>query len=115
MLTVVGRDGSPLSEAARAALESAALVVGEARLLEGLPLAPGAGKVATKDLAGVLTGVDVAEQDVVLVVDGDPGYFGIIRELLEQGHAPEAFPATPPVARAFAQAGLPWEDALVVS
>ncbi|WP_433473603.1 precorrin-6y C5,15-methyltransferase (decarboxylating) subunit CbiE [Spirillospora sp. CA-142024] len=115
MLTVVGRDGSPLSEAARAALESAALVVGEARLLEGLPLAPGAGKAATKDLAEALKGVDVAEQDVVLVVDGDPGYFGIIRELLEQGHAPEAFPATPPVARAFAQAGLPWEDALVVS
>jgi precorrin-6y C5,15-methyltransferase (decarboxylating) CbiE subunit len=115
MLTVVGRDGSPLSEEARLAVENAALVVGEPRLLKGLPLASDARKVATKDLAGALEGVDVTEQDVVLVVDGDPGYFGIVRELLEQGQAPEAFPATSLVSRAFAQAGLPWEDALVVS
>ncbi|WP_255205067.1 bifunctional cobalt-precorrin-7 (C(5))-methyltransferase CbiE/decarboxylating cobalt-precorrin-6B (C(15))-methyltransferase CbiT [Actinomadura sp. BRA 177] len=115
MLTVVGCDGSPLSGAASAALESAVLVVGEARLLEGLPLAPGVRTVATEDPLEALQGVDVAEQDVVVVVDGDPGYFGIVRELLEQGHAPEAVPATPLVARAFAQAGLPWEDALVVS
>ncbi|MGP4024234.1 bifunctional cobalt-precorrin-7 (C(5))-methyltransferase/cobalt-precorrin-6B (C(15))-methyltransferase [Actinomadura sp. 3N407] len=115
MLTVVGRDGSPLSEAARAAVESAALVVGEPGRLDGLPLAPGARKVATEDLVGALKGVDVSDQDVVLIVDGDPGYFGILRLLLEQGHAPEALPAAPLVARAFAQAGLPWEDALVVS
>ncbi|MEO3824592.1 SAM-dependent methyltransferase [Actinomadura sp. B10D3] len=115
MLTVVGRDGSPLCEAARLALESASLVVGEPRLLKDLPLAAGARKVTTEDVVGALRGVDVAEQDVVLVVDGDPGYFGIVRELLDQGHAPETFPATPLVARAFAQAGLPWEDALVVS
>ncbi|MFI0480661.1 precorrin-6y C5,15-methyltransferase (decarboxylating) subunit CbiE [Actinomadura sp. 9N215] len=115
MLTVVGRDGSPLSEAARAALESAALVVGEPTRLDDLPLAPGARKVATEDLAEALQGVDVTDQDVVLVVDGDPGYFGILRLLLEQGHAPEVLPSVPMVARAFAQAGLPWEDALVVS
>ncbi|MFF4238922.1 precorrin-6y C5,15-methyltransferase (decarboxylating) subunit CbiE [Actinomadura geliboluensis] len=119
MLTVVGRDGSPLSGAAVAALESAALVVGEARLLDGLPLPPDVRKVAADDVAGALREVleeaDAADQDVVLVVDGDPGYFGIVRELLEQGYAPEAIPATPLVARAFAQAGLPWEDAVVVS
>ncbi|SPT49854.1 RsmD family RNA methyltransferase [Actinomadura madurae] len=115
MLTVVGRDGSPLCEAARLALESASLVVGELRLLKDLPLAAGARKVATEDVVEALQGVDVAEQDVVLVVDGDPGYFGIVRELLEKGHAPETFPAAPLVARAFSQAGLPWEDALVVS
>ncbi|GAA1869667.1 precorrin-6y C5,15-methyltransferase (decarboxylating) subunit CbiE [Actinomadura bangladeshensis] len=115
MLTVVGCDGSPLPEAAQVALESAALVVGEPALLERLPLAPDAGKVAATDVVEALRGVDVTEQDVVVVVDGDPGYFGIVRELLEQGHAPEAIPATPLVARAFAQAGLPWEDALVVS
>ncbi|MFI0373691.1 precorrin-6Y C5,15-methyltransferase (decarboxylating) subunit CbiT [Actinomadura sp. 1N219] len=115
MLTVVGRNGSPLSEAARAALESAALVVGEPGRLEDLPLAPGAQKVATEDLAEALRGVDVTDQDVVLVVDGDPGYFGILRMLLQQGHAPDVLPSAPMVARAFAQAGLPWEDALVVS
>ncbi|CND79015.1 precorrin-6Y C5%2C15-methyltransferase subunit CbiT [Mycobacterium tuberculosis] len=115
MLTVVGCDGSPLSEAARAVLESAALVVGTPVLLEGLPLSPDVGKVATVDVVEALQGVDVTEQDVVVVVDGDPGYFGIVRELLERGHAPETIPATPLAARAFAQAGLPWDDALVVS
>ncbi|TDC86595.1 bifunctional cobalt-precorrin-7 (C(5))-methyltransferase CbiE/decarboxylating cobalt-precorrin-6B (C(15))-methyltransferase CbiT [Actinomadura sp. 7K507] len=115
MLTVVGRDGSPLTEAARAALGSASLVVGEPRHLDGLPLAPGTRKVAARDFADALQGVDVSDQDVVLVVDGDPGYFGVLRMLLEQGHAPETLPAAPLVTRAFAQAGLPWEDALVVS
>ncbi|WUI01634.1 SAM-dependent methyltransferase [Spirillospora sp. NBC_00431] len=115
MLTIVGRNGSPLSAAARAALESAALVVGEPGRLDDLPLAPGAKQVATEDLAEALHGVDVTGQDVVLVVDGDPGYFGILRTLLEQGHAPEVLPSVPMVARAFSQAGLPWEDALVVS
>ncbi|NKZ03678.1 bifunctional cobalt-precorrin-7 (C(5))-methyltransferase/cobalt-precorrin-6B (C(15))-methyltransferase [Actinomadura latina] len=120
MLTVVGCDGSPLSEAARAALEGAALVMVEPRLLEALSLPADVRQadvrqVAATELVEALQGVDVAEQDVVVVVDGDPGYFGIVRELLEQGHAPETVPAAPLVARAFAQAGLPWEDALVVS
>ncbi|GAA4233075.1 bifunctional cobalt-precorrin-7 (C(5))-methyltransferase/cobalt-precorrin-6B (C(15))-methyltransferase [Actinomadura meridiana] len=115
MLTVVGRDGSPLSETARAALESAALVIGEPGLLDGLPTAPDAETVAAHDLVEALRGVDVTDQDVVLVVNGDPGCFGVLRMLLEQGHAPEVLPAAPLVARAFAQAGLPWEDALVVS
>ncbi|WP_149261430.1 bifunctional cobalt-precorrin-7 (C(5))-methyltransferase CbiE/decarboxylating cobalt-precorrin-6B (C(15))-methyltransferase CbiT [Actinomadura sp. K4S16] len=115
MLTVVGRDGSPLLEGAKAALESATLVVGAAGHLDGLPLAPDARTVATTDFLEALEGVDVSKEDVVLVVDGDPGYFGVVRELLEEGHAPEAFPGTPQVARAFAQAGLPWDDALVVS
>ncbi|TDC56133.1 bifunctional cobalt-precorrin-7 (C(5))-methyltransferase CbiE/decarboxylating cobalt-precorrin-6B (C(15))-methyltransferase CbiT [Actinomadura sp. KC345] len=115
MLTLVGRDGSPLTEAARAALGRASLVVGEPGRLDDLPLAPGTRKVATKDVAEALKGVDVSGQDVVLVVDGDPGYFGVLRMLLEQGHAPEALPAAPLVTRAFAHAGMPWEDALVVS
>lgn len=115
MLTVVGRDGSAFTEEARTALESAALVVGESRLLDDLPLAPDAEKVATDDVVCALKGVDVTDQDVVLVVDGDPGYFGVLRTLLEEGHAPETFPAAPLAARAFAQAGLPWDDALVVS
>ncbi|TYK52356.1 bifunctional cobalt-precorrin-7 (C(5))-methyltransferase/cobalt-precorrin-6B (C(15))-methyltransferase [Actinomadura decatromicini] len=115
MLTVVGRDGSPLAEAARAALDNAALVIGEARLLDALPLPPDAKRIATDDPVGALRGVDVTDQDVVLVVDGDPGHFGVLRPLLEDGQGPETFPAAPLVARAFAQAGLPWDDALVVS
>ncbi|MGC4956998.1 precorrin-6y C5,15-methyltransferase (decarboxylating) subunit CbiE [Actinomadura citrea] len=115
MLTVVGRDGTPLSEGAKAALESATLVIGAPVHLDGLPLASDVRTVATTVFAEALEGVDVTEEDVVLVVDGDPGYFGVVRELLEKGHAPESFPATTLVARAFSQAGLPWDDALVVS
>ncbi|WP_141582679.1 bifunctional cobalt-precorrin-7 (C(5))-methyltransferase CbiE/decarboxylating cobalt-precorrin-6B (C(15))-methyltransferase CbiT [Actinomadura sp. WMMA1423] len=115
MLTVIGRDGSPLPDGVRAALDSATLVVGAAAHLDGLSLAPGARTVATTDFMAALEGVDVTAEDVVLVVDGDPGYFGVVRELLENGHGPETFPGTPLVARAFAQAGLPWDDALVVS
>ncbi|WP_339154753.1 precorrin-6y C5,15-methyltransferase (decarboxylating) subunit CbiE [Actinomadura luteofluorescens] len=115
MLTVVGRDGTPLSEGAEAALQSATLVIGAPGHLDGLPLASGARTVATTEFVEALEGVDVTKEDVVLVVDGDPGYFGVVRELLEKGHAPETFPATPLVARAFSQAGLPWDDALVVS
>lgn len=115
MLTVVGRDGTPLSEGAEAALQSATLVIGAPGQLDGLPLASGARTVATTEFVAALEGVDVTKEDVVLVVDGDPGYFGVVRELLEKGHAPETFPATPLVARAFSQAGLPWDDALVVS
>ena len=115
MLTIVGRDGAPLTEAARAALADAALVVGEPRWLDDLPLPPGARTVATDDVAGALRDIEPADGDVVLVVDGDPGYFGVLRTLLDEGHAPEVLPAAPMVARAFSQAGLPWEDALVVS
>ncbi|MEV4002123.1 precorrin-6y C5,15-methyltransferase (decarboxylating) subunit CbiE [Actinomadura sp. NPDC049753] len=115
MLTVVGRDGSPLSEEAKAALEGATLVIGAPGHLDGLPTATDTRTVATTEFAEALEGVDVSKEDVVLVVNGDPGYFGVVRELLEQGHAPETFPATTLVARAFSQAGLPWDDALVVS
>ncbi|RFS83140.1 bifunctional cobalt-precorrin-7 (C(5))-methyltransferase CbiE/decarboxylating cobalt-precorrin-6B (C(15))-methyltransferase CbiT [Actinomadura spongiicola] len=115
MLTVVGRTGPSLGEAARAAVESAAVVIGEPGRLDGLPSAPDAETVVTDDPVDALQGVDVTDQDVVLVVDGDPGCFGVLRVLLEKGHAPEVVPAVPLVARAFAQAGLPWDDAMVVS
>ncbi|TDD67240.1 bifunctional cobalt-precorrin-7 (C(5))-methyltransferase/cobalt-precorrin-6B (C(15))-methyltransferase [Actinomadura rubrisoli] len=115
MLTIIGRDGTPLPEPALAAVRDAALLVGEPGRLADLPVARGVRTLATNDPVGALQGIDVTEQNVVVVVDGDPGYFGIVRELLEQGHAPDVLPSTPLVARAFAQAGLPWEDALVVS
>ncbi|MFD0687739.1 bifunctional cobalt-precorrin-7 (C(5))-methyltransferase/cobalt-precorrin-6B (C(15))-methyltransferase [Actinomadura fibrosa] len=115
MLTVVGRAGTPLPEAAATALAEAALVIGPPRRLEGLPVAPGTRLIPADDVVDALRGVDVRKQDVVIVVDGDPGHFGIVRELLDQGHAPDVLPGTPLVARAFAHAGLPWEDALVVS
>lgn len=117
MVTVIGYDGSPLPDAARTALEGAALVVGGARNLAAVPVPDAARRVVLGDLAAALDEIDAAgaEANVVVVASGDPGFFGIVRALRERGHRPLVLPALSSVARAFARAGLPWDDALVVS
>ncbi|WP_408646720.1 precorrin-6y C5,15-methyltransferase (decarboxylating) subunit CbiE [Streptomyces carminius] len=54
---------------------------------------------------------------VVVLASGDPGFFGIVRALAERfgPRALDVRPAVPSVAAAFARAGLPWDDAAVVS
>ena len=53
--------------------------------------------------------------DAVVLASGDPGFFGIVRALRERGLDCVVLPATSSVALAFARAGLPWDDAVVVS
>ena len=53
--------------------------------------------------------------DAVVLASGDPGFFGIVRVLRERGLGCTVLPATSSVALAFARAGLPWDDAVVVS
>jgi precorrin-6Y C5,15-methyltransferase (decarboxylating) len=53
--------------------------------------------------------------DAVVLASGDPGFFGIVRALREQGLDCVVLPAVSSVAQAFARAGLPWDDAVVVS
>ena len=53
--------------------------------------------------------------DAVVLASGDPGFFGIVRALRERGLGCEVLPATSSIALAFARAGLPWDDAVVVS
>ncbi len=55
------------------------------------------------------------EPHVVVLANGDPGLFGIVRAFRERGHRPEVLPGISSVALAFARAGLTWDDALVVS
>jgi len=50
-----------------------------------------------------------------VLASGDPGFFGIVRALRERGLAVVVLPAVSSVALAFARAGLPWDDAVVVS
>ncbi|MGP4004763.1 precorrin-6y C5,15-methyltransferase (decarboxylating) subunit CbiE, partial [Streptomyces sp. 8N706] len=54
---------------------------------------------------------------VVVLASGDPGFFGIVRALAGRfgAGALEVHPTAPSVAVAFARAGLPWDDAVVVS
>ena len=120
MITVVGMDGSPLGPQAEAALRSATLVVGGRRHLAALPAlaaARGAGArtVALGELAPALDALACHEGDAVVLASGDPGFFGIVRALRERGLAAVVLPAVSSVALAFARAGLPWDDALVVS
>ncbi|WP_433335221.1 precorrin-6y C5,15-methyltransferase (decarboxylating) subunit CbiE [Spirillospora sp. CA-294931] len=115
MITVVGYDGSPLADAATRRLASAALVVGGARHLEAAPIPEGTRTVAMGPLAAALDEIDACPGEVVVLASGDPGFFGIVRALRERGHRPEVLPALSSVAHAFARAGLPWDDALVVS
>lgn len=54
---------------------------------------------------------------VVVLASGDPGFFGVVRVLAERfgPRRLDVRPAVPSLAVAFARAGLPWDDAAVVS
>ncbi|MFD3336472.1 precorrin-6y C5,15-methyltransferase (decarboxylating) subunit CbiE [Streptomyces sp. NPDC058700] len=115
-VTVIGWDGSPLTEAARSALSAATLVAGAAHHLALPEVPPGAERVR-------LGSVDLAARRIaghrgtaVVLADGDPGFFGVVRALRapEHGLEVEVVPAVSSVAAAFARAGMPWEDARIV-
>ncbi|MEU2430885.1 precorrin-6y C5,15-methyltransferase (decarboxylating) subunit CbiE [Streptomyces sp. NPDC007861] len=115
-VTVIGWDGSPLTAAARSALSAATLVAGAAHHL-ALPEVPaGAERIR-------LGSVDLAARRIaghrgspVVLADGDPGFFGVVRTLRapQYGLEVEVVPAVSSVATAFARAGMPWDDAQVV-
>ncbi len=121
MITVVGTDGSPLGPQAEAALASATLVVGGRRHLAALPVPAGpaadvpARTVVLGELAPALDALAAHDGDAVVLASGDPGFFGIVRALRERGLAAVVLPAVSSVTLAFARAGLPWDDAAVVS
>jgi precorrin-6Y C5,15-methyltransferase (decarboxylating) len=129
MITVIGMDGSPLSPRAEAALATATLVAGARRHLAAVsavppaltaPAAradglPRARVVVLGELAPALDALAAHDGDAVVLASGDPGFFGIARALRERGLACTVLPAVSSVAAAFARAGLPWDDAAVVS
>ena len=134
MITVIGLDGSPLRPQAVSALTAATLVVGGRRHLDATaayrPQAvttPPGQAAAGPDLAGPVRSVVLGplapamealathDGNAVVLASGDPGFFGIVRALRERGLVPEVQPAVSSVAQAFARAGLPWDDAVVVS
>ncbi|MER6096368.1 precorrin-6y C5,15-methyltransferase (decarboxylating) subunit CbiE [Streptomyces sp. NPDC001728] len=115
-VTVIGWDGSPLTAAARSALSAATLVAGAAHHLALPEVPPTAERIR-------LGSVDLAARRIaghrgtaVVLADGDPGFFGVVRTLRapEHGLEVEVVPAVSSVAAAFARAGMPWEDARIV-
>lgn len=116
MITVVGCDGSPLSQRAMDRLASAALVAGARRHLDAARPPAHVRQVVMGDVPAALDQVGAAaDAGAVVLASGDPGFFGIVRALRERGHAPEVLPAVSSVAAAFARIGLPWDDAVVAS
>lgn len=117
MITVVGYDGTPLAGEPGERLAQAVLVVGGARHLEAVAVPPGARTIVMGNVTAALDEIDAVQGggDVVVLASGDPGFFGIVRALRERGHTPKVIPAVSSVAQAFARAGLPWDDAVVVS
>jgi precorrin-6Y C5,15-methyltransferase (decarboxylating) len=132
MITVVGMDGSALSAQAEEALAAATLVAGARRHLAaarvlapalaqpGAAPAPAGGPPRARtlvlgELAPALDALAAHEGDAVVLASGDPGFFGIVRALRERGLKFTVLPAVSSVALAFARAGLPWDDAVVVS
>ncbi|MGB8650136.1 MAG: precorrin-6y C5,15-methyltransferase (decarboxylating) subunit CbiE [Mycobacteriales bacterium] len=114
MITVIGYDGSPLPEGVRQRMAEAELVVGGERHLAAVDT----GAADTLVWADLRAGIDALlelDGDGVVLASGDPGFFGPLRRLREATDDVEVLPALSSVQLAFARAGLPWDDALVVS
>jgi precorrin-6Y C5,15-methyltransferase (decarboxylating) len=113
VITVIGYDGGPLSEAAQERLGDADLVVGGARHLAALP--EGTPTRVWSSISEDLDALLALERNGVVLASGDPGLFGPLRRLRQLTDEVEVLPALSSVQLAFGRAGLPWDDALVVS
>lgn len=115
-VTVIGWDGSPLTDTARAALGAATLVAGAAHHLALPEVPPTAERIRLGSLALAARRIAAHRGTAVVLADGDPGFFGVVRTLRapEFGLEVEVVPAVSAVAAAFARAGMPWDDAQVV-
>ena len=120
-VTVIGVSGAVgLSGHARDALQAAELVIGSGANLcmadaptnveriELGPLAPAMARLA--ELAELTD-----DRRAVVLASGDPGLFGILRALRSAGHECEVVPSVSSIAACYALAGLPWDDAVLVS
>ncbi|MER5448255.1 precorrin-6y C5,15-methyltransferase (decarboxylating) subunit CbiE [Streptomyces sp. NPDC002766] len=115
-VTVIGWDGSPLTAAARSALGAATLVAGAAHHLALPEVPPSAERIRLGSVALAARRIAGHRGTAVVLADGDPGFFGVVRTLRapEFGLEVEVVPAVSSVAAAFARAGMPWDDAEVV-
>ncbi|MBB1244673.1 precorrin-6y C5,15-methyltransferase (decarboxylating) subunit CbiE [Streptomyces durbertensis] len=115
-VTVIGWDGSPLTAAALSALRAATLVAGAAHHLALPEVPPGAERIQLGSVPLAARRIASHRGTAVVLADGDPGFFGVVRTLRapEFGLEVEVVPAVSAVATAFARAGMPWDDAQIV-
>ncbi|MEU5051151.1 precorrin-6y C5,15-methyltransferase (decarboxylating) subunit CbiE [Streptomyces sp. NPDC021096] len=115
-VTVIGWDGSPLTDAARSALAAATLVAGAAHHLALPEVPPTAERIRLGSVDLAARRIAQHRGSAVVLADGDPGFFGVVRTLRapEHGLEVEVVPAVSAVAAAFARAAMPWDDAQIV-
>ncbi|MEV0222714.1 precorrin-6y C5,15-methyltransferase (decarboxylating) subunit CbiE [Streptomyces sp. NPDC050704] len=115
-VTVIGWDGSPLTDAALSALGAATLVAGAGHHLTLAEVPGAAERIRLGSVALAARRIAAHRGSAVVLADGDPGFFGVVRTLRdpEFGLEVEVVPAVSSVATAFARAGMPWDDAQVV-
>lgn len=120
-VTLVGLAGDQLPPGARQALATAQLVVGAGPVLDrhargtaGVLEVAGAQDLPASVLDTLSKAVEAGES-VVVLVPGDPGYFGALRDLRDRGLPAVCLPALSPVQRAAALIQRPWDDMTVVS
>lgn len=115
-VTVIGWDGGPLDPHAQAALKAATLVAAAPRHLFLPDIPPHAERVRLGSLTLAARSIAEHRGSAVVIADGDPGFFGVVRTLRDPQHGleVEVVPAVSSVAAAFARAGMPWDDARVV-
>ncbi|AZM52197.1 precorrin-6y C5,15-methyltransferase (decarboxylating) subunit CbiE [Streptomyces sp. WAC 01529] len=115
-VTVIGWDGTPLTAAARSALRAATLVAGAAHHLALDEVPAQAERIRLGSVGLAARRIAAHRGTAVVLADGDPGFFGVVRTLRdpEFGLEVEVVPAVSSVAQAFARAGMPWDDAEVV-
>ena len=114
-VTVIGLDGRHLHPSAAQRLAAATLVVGGARHLEALELPENAERVVLGDLTSGLARLDSHSGAAVVLASGDPGFFGIVRQLSGRGLELDVVPAAGSVAAVCAKEGVSWDDAVVIS
>ena len=121
-ITVVGigpGDPAYLLPQARAAIHDARVLVGGRRTLAGLAPAGVRTHAIGADIAEVLTFIRDAlrDDDVVVMVSGDPGYYSML-DALRRTFPPEQMAVIPGISSiqfAFARLALPWHDARLLS
>ncbi|WP_189053788.1 precorrin-6y C5,15-methyltransferase (decarboxylating) subunit CbiE [Longimycelium tulufanense] len=116
-VTLIGTGAGALPPVADEALVKADLVIGApAQLAAHVP--PGVRTVELGEWDAALKAIrrcEGASESAVVLVAGDPGYFGTLRRLRENGLRPRVLPAVSGIQRIAAGLGRPWDDLVVVS
>src|SRR2546430_5716901 len=120
-VTVIGVDGRSLPVGAAPAVAAARLVVGRRALLEtyareaGRTVELASPATVSAEVRDALTASVRAGEPAVVLASGDPGFFGVLRQIRESGLPTVCLPSVSCLQRVAALIQRPWDDVSVVS